>query len=851
MIALVLVVACKNPPPTLSIDSALRCADGEIASGTECVPEACGSEPWGALETEPNTVYVDASAASGGDGNVKTPFARISDGIGSIGGDGGVVAVAAGTYFETIRLDSDHNGIRVAGRCSELVTVDASTGESDGGGVSVDGGLMTTWKLSGMTVTRAGTAGIYQDGGGLYLQDIMVVDNPDYGILSFGGSLHMSDSVVQNNHDIGLALLGSATVERSIIADTQLNGAGENGVGIAVVQGAHLVATDVVVERNHKYGIVVSAASALLDGCQILDVAPVADGGEGRGIEVQEGGDLIAYDTTVQNSSEVAISVSASTVHIERSSILDTRPGHTVSEGINVREGSDLTAIDSTIQGFSTIGLLISESSVTLQGCEVLDTSPDASGEYGRGVEIQDGGDLTATDTLIARNHDAGVFLLESSAVLERCRVSETRLNGDGEGGDGIYLMEGSSVLVTDGSISDNHSTGVFGSASTVTLDGSEVRDNWPDSRGNYGRGIEVQEDSHLTVVDSVIESNHDAGIVVDESVLYAAGSAIQDNRLVGVLIEQSTAMFEGCSVLDTAVDAEGAHGFGLVVRGGSHLDATDVTVQDNYESGILLSASTATLLDVQVLGTRRSPRTSAATAVTAQSGAVVTAERLEVRETEGPGLLTTSQGTALSCRGCDLEGNALAGAVVYFGGMLILDESSVSGNGPWNGAGGVGVYALDKGGAPSLTVANSTIQDHEFSGVYIQGAGDYTLSNNTITGGGGLKGAIGAWGHGDGVFVTRGEHGAPAADDVFIAANLFGENAGSAVFLDGSSASIQGNVYEGNTIDLIQQTCGATDLPVGWETEMFSLFELCPEYDHLTQSLDFFPYLAEIEAID
>ena len=110
--------ACESPP---------ECAEGTVADGDVCVPEACGIGTWGDLPVDGDTVYVDGAADPGGDGSEDAPLASIQDGLDLAGSrGGGQVAVAAGSYSEALALDHGHAGVDLAGRCRELVTLDAS-----------------------------------------------------------------------------------------------------------------------------------------------------------------------------------------------------------------------------------------------------------------------------------------------------------------------------------------------------------------------------------------------------------------------------------------------------------------------------------------------------------------------------------------------------------------------------------------------------------------------------------------------------------------------------------------------------------------------------------------------------
>ena len=108
-----LLLACDKdrhaqPSPDDTCTSALdtgpgddpSCDTGYLDDAGDCVPLACGSGTWGALQTDEKTVFVDSAAAEGGDGSESAPFTSIQAGPDAAGdADGGMVAVAARTWM--------------------------------------------------------------------------------------------------------------------------------------------------------------------------------------------------------------------------------------------------------------------------------------------------------------------------------------------------------------------------------------------------------------------------------------------------------------------------------------------------------------------------------------------------------------------------------------------------------------------------------------------------------------------------------------------------------------------------------------------------------------------------------
>ena len=84
LLALLLSACGTDPEP-------VTCAEDELLDGDACVPEVCRTGSWGSLETGSDTLYVDGSAETGGDGSEDRPFTVIQDGLDATG-SGGMVA---------------------------------------------------------------------------------------------------------------------------------------------------------------------------------------------------------------------------------------------------------------------------------------------------------------------------------------------------------------------------------------------------------------------------------------------------------------------------------------------------------------------------------------------------------------------------------------------------------------------------------------------------------------------------------------------------------------------------------------------------------------------------------------
>jgi len=221
MSLLFLLTACGGGPQPHdgqhSTDPTGTCPTGEVLDGETCVPEACGVGTWGDLPVDGDTVYVAAGGT--GDGTVEQPLGSIQAALDLAGEQGGgLVAVAAGRYLETLSMGKDHDGVTLAGRCRELVTIDGSEGE-EVPAVEVVGenGRRPEVQIQGVTVTGGRYVGVWVQEAAVVVDGVDVAENTHSG-------------VVAAEADVVLTGVG--------VFDTRPDGRGDFGRGIDVEAGA-------------------------------------------------------------------------------------------------------------------------------------------------------------------------------------------------------------------------------------------------------------------------------------------------------------------------------------------------------------------------------------------------------------------------------------------------------------------------------------------------------------------------------------------------------------------------------------------------------------------------------------
>ena len=270
--------------------------------------------------------------------------------------------------------------------------------------------------------------------------------------------------------------------------------------------------------------------------------------------------------------------------------------------------------------------------SLTARDVWVADTeSSTASGLFGRGLNLQDGGQAALTRVVFERSHDAGIFMAGSGTTLDATDVIVRDTRGraaDGTGGRGINVQLGASVTATRLLVERSSELGLMVAApgTTVVLDGVVVRDTAGHPAGDsLGRAINVMEGAQLTMTRAIVERSREAGIVTDGwdtvstltdvvvrdtreqmsdgaggrgiSVQYGATvemerALLERSMEVGLFVyeEGATARLSSAIIRDTASDSFGMSGHGMGAYLSGRIVASDFLVTASALAGLQLA---------------------------------------------------------------------------------------------------------------------------------------------------------------------------------------------------------------------------------------------------------------------
>ncbi len=711
------IAGCPQPTPEEPA-AALECDEGQLEDDGSCVPEACGVGTWGALEVDGDTVYVNIEAADGGDGSAEAPLCSIQPAL-DLAGDrgGGLVAVAAGTYPETLNLGTDHAGVRLAGRCRELVTLDASVGDESTAGVEISA-LYGEIQLSGLDVVDASYLGFRIQSGVVRLVGIGIEGSARHGIATYRGApapvqLEIEGCELAGNTEGGILAWDSGTevsLVDTVIRDTRPTESGDSGYGVRIQEGAALSAERCELAGNTTVGVMVhdpGAEISLVD-TTIRDTQPQSEGGFGIGIIVADGGMLSAERCRLTGNVQSGITVTdtGSAVSLVDVTIQDTQQTEDgqAGYGIDVYGGAALEATRCDLQRNALVGILAYNpgTEVALADTTVRDTQPGESSGFGLGVLVTDSAALSAERCKLEGNTAAGIMAHDTGTLvtLADTTVQGTVPDGDGAFGNGLTAFGGAELAAMSCSFTGNTAEGIvaYDPGTTVLLQDSSIEDTLPYADGSFGRGLEIRDGASLTLESCEVRGHEDVGLVVAHP--------------------GTTATLRETTIRDTRND-DGSDGMGIGVQEGAALDARGCQVVGNTRVGVGVMdfGSTARLHDTRIIGTLPDVSGEVGYGVEVSGGASVLVEACEVTGNVGAGVLAAGGGTSVTLRGTtvsdtrfDVGGVDGIGVEAYDGALLAIEACEIAENR------GVGVQVRGRGSAALLrqTTVRDTLPDIE-----------------------------------------------------------------------------------------------------------------------------------------
>ena len=494
-----------------------------------------------------------------------------------------------------------------------------------------------------------------------------------------------------------------AEVLECSVRDTLSSFEGDEGHALGALLGASLVVDQCLLERNAGQGILGlgSGTDVKVSRSVVRDGVVNQFGKFGRGIDIDDGGELIVSETVITGNRDVGVRIGGAGTHASLSDIAvrDTIGNklEDAATGLAVMDGAALAAARCGVRRAQGIGMIVDGdgSVATIEDSMIAETELSADGVAGRGLQVSEGAAATVSTTLFARNHEVGVMseFAGSNLVLVGSVVRETLPMPDGQRGLGGIVQNGGRLEVLDSLFLGNSEAGLHaGHPGTVLVArNSIIKDTVPDGDGKQGYGVRGAGGALLSLSHVVLEGNSGQGICLGHP-----GTDMQ--------IEQST-------IVHTIPDLQGMFGRGVEIQTGASATGFGLLIRDNTDAGLLVSGddSRLKLFDSLVQGTLPDSKGAKGTGVIVGAGAGATLERVVARANTTCGLLASGKGTSLDMVDCAVLGTLPGGEG--------LAESEVGRRYVEEQKFGDAVFGV---GQASLQVSSSLIVGNSRAGIYM-----------------------------------------------------------------------------------------------------------------------------------
>ncbi len=352
-----------------------------------------------------------------------------------------------------------------------------------------------------------------------------------------GASLTASRLVVQDSQGVGVLVTQrgstatlSDTLIRRVAASTDTMGS-PFGLGVSSQDGT---VTWLGGGVEDVVGGLVDVSGA--DG--VLSMRNISASGVKSGAAPRFGFGARRGSRLSVSSSVLRSAVTSGVVSTDRSQVTLDRVAIDSIDGVGVRaEDGVVTGTFVDVHGHTGSAALASEGgTLTLAGCVLGGAAPSsADGGLGIGASATGSGLLELSGCLLEGNITAGVFVRDpgSQATITTSEVRGTRLDRFGEFGQGVLVETGGQVSLEDVALVQNHTAGlqVAMTPSTLTVTRVSVMGTQPRGDGTRGRGANVSVNGSLSVINSAFIDNQQVGLFAFDARLDVTDSLVASTR--------------------------------------------------------------------------------------------------------------------------------------------------------------------------------------------------------------------------------------------------------------------------------------------------------------------------------
>ena len=424
-------------------------------------------------------------------------------------------------------------------------------------------------------------AGTYE--GGLKIDRPVHVQGLCAAQTALQGSLEVPTSEGGQTTTAALVVVATHDVEIAGIAVSS------EGTGVAVVDSNLVSLRDLSVQEFGGAGIFVSGGKGIaMANVWVHDANEGAGNSmDGVGLWVASAAEVGVEGTLVEGAMHAGIVVTGAKtlLDVTDSAIRDTGFRDELSNdgyGVWAASGAELKLQDSVVSRNHSAGLLVSDDAAALvERCVVRNTQPQKNAAHGEGAAVRDGGHLTVDNSFFEHNQAAGVSAYQADLdadsgtttqlTMQRTVVRDTVPGLDGIG-VGISVADGITANVQGCALTENTGGGILasGQGTAIAIEGTILRSFQPAEGGGTGFGIRAADGAYVTSSVSALESNSGFGV--------AAADQGTQVSLSSTVVRNSVPCTNG----------EGDSVGGVFADSGSEVVITGSLIEGNTKHGVL-----------------------------------------------------------------------------------------------------------------------------------------------------------------------------------------------------------------------------------------------------------------------
>lgn len=404
-----------------------------------------------------------------------------TDGIGAQAQAGGSLVLSR------VTVDGAHGlGVYVSeedasAELTDVIVMHVESQRSDGiGGRGVNVQVGASLAMTRAIVHDTREQGVFVGDASAILTDLVIDETKSQGAdgllgtgltLNFGATAEVDRLWVSRARQGGIAAgMGSTLALTDAVVEDSLGqeATGADGIGLVAQSGSMVEASRLRIERGFDQGVFArdEGTSVRIEDLIVRDILSSQESGKfGRGLAVEVGAVAEIDRALIERTQEHAIMANGSNATIYAR---DVRVDDTRARDLDGFSGRALAAqheahVEITRGRFSRsveVGIFISGSAATATLTDVIveATESRSDGVGGRGLDVNQGGRVTARGIRLANNREFGVVAVNEGSRVELydAVVTGTRENacpeaeclGFGRGGTGVAAAKGAAVVM-------------------------------------------------------------------------------------------------------------------------------------------------------------------------------------------------------------------------------------------------------------------------------------------------------------------------------------------------------------------------------------------------------------------